>query len=82
MQQFDVAHVRERGVDLIIVFVNDRVRYMSDEDRGALAVALTLCARSAGLAGAVVLVWPGGFFADRDLLLAASVNTQLTCDNL
>ena len=92
MQQFDVAHIREQGQDLIIVFVSDQVRYMSDQDRAGLSAALTLCSHSAGLAGAVVLVWPGGFYSDRRFhayfesisfdLLTANINTNLKCDNL
>ena len=92
MQQFEVAHIREQGQDLIIVFVSDRVRHMTDQDRANLSMALTLCSRSAGLAGAVVLVWPGGFYADRRFhaffesapyeLLASSINKKLTCENL
>jgi hypothetical protein len=92
MQNFDVAHVREQGVDLIIVFVAERVRSMSTSDTNGLITSLTLCARSAGLAGHVVLVWRGGFFADPKFhaffesapyeVLAASVNKKLSCSNM
>jgi hypothetical protein len=87
-----VAHIREQGVDLIIVFVSDRVRWMNDTDVRSIVAGLTVCARSAGLAGHVVLVWPGGFYADRPLhpffesaqyeLLAASINKKLNCQNV
>ena len=90
MQTFDVAHIREQGVDLIIVFLDHSVQYKTDAERSQIAGALQLCARSAGLAGTVVLVWQGGFFADRNFhpffqsvnfeMLAASINTRLTCD--
>lgn len=92
MQQFDVAHLREQGVDLIIVFVNEQVRYMTAHDRNSLVAALTICARSAGLAGVVVLVWPGGFFGDHGVhayfesvpyeFLVSNINKKLTCNNL
>ncbi len=45
MQSFKVAHVREQGVDLIIVFVDERVSNMTDADRREIAGRLTLCAR-------------------------------------
>lgn len=92
MQSFDVAHVREQNVDLIIVFVDQRVGRMTDQERAEISARLALCSRSAGLAGFVVLVWPGGFYADRRFhpffesapyeLLAMSVNQKLTCENL
>lgn len=65
---------------------------MSDADRRAIMGGLALCARSAKLAGHVVLVWRGGFFCDRKFhaffesapydVLAASINRKLTCNNL
>lgn len=92
MQSFDVAHIREQGVDLIIVFVSDTVRWMSDEERNQILTALTLCAHSADLAGYVVLVWPGGFFCRKEFhaffesapydILSANINKKLTCENL
>jgi hypothetical protein len=92
VQSFDVAHLREQGVDLIIVFVDRRVANMSDNERNEIVARLSLCARSAGLPGSVVLVWPGGFFCDRHFhaffqsapyeVLAASINKKLTCENL
>jgi hypothetical protein len=92
MQYFDIAHVREQGVDLIIVFVDQRVGRVTDGERAEVSARLTLCSRSAGLAGFVVLVWPGGFYGDRRFhpffesapyeVLAASINRKLTCENL
>ena len=92
MSDFQVAHIREQGVDLIIVFVAERVRRIPDSEKQALAAGLTLCAHTAGLAGHVVLVWPGGFFADRKFhayfesvpydFLVANINKHLTCQNM
>lgn len=59
MQSFDIAHVREQGVDLIVVFVDERVSRMADADRNAIMARLALCARSDGLAGDIVLVRNG-----------------------
>jgi hypothetical protein len=83
--------LREQGVDLIVVFVAERVRLIPDNEKQALAGGLTLCARSAGLAGQVVLVWPGGFFGDRNFhayfrdapyeFLVANINKRLSCPN-
>lgn len=91
MQSFDVAHRREQGVDLIIVFVDERVGRTPDSDQGAIMSRLTLCARNAGLAGSVLL-WRGGFVCDRRFraffesapyeLLATGINRKLTCNNL
>jgi hypothetical protein len=92
MQSFDVAHIRERGVDLIVVFVDQKVGRMTDEERNGILLRLSLCARSAGLAGFVVLSWPEGFFCNRRFhgffqstpyrALVAQRNRTLRCDNI
>lgn len=92
MADFQLAHIREQGVDLIVVFVAERVRWIPDDEKQALSNGLALCARSAGLAGHVVLVWPGGFFCDRNFhayfqntpydFLAANINKRLSCSNI
>lgn len=92
MASFDVAHIREQGVDLVVVFVRAQARSLSNVDADKFTAALTLCARDAGLAGTVVLVWPGGFRAPQSFhpffrsapyeRLAASINKKLTCNNL
>jgi hypothetical protein len=92
VQTFDVAHIQEQGVDLIVVFVDRNVQYMTDAERAQIQAGLAICARSAGLAGSIVLYWDGGFFCDRRFhaffettppqALAASINRKLTCQNL
>lgn len=92
MVDFQVAHLREQGVDLIIVFVAEHVSRIPDNEKQALATALTLCAHGAGLAGHVVLVWRGGFFGNRNFhaffrdapydALVANINKRLNCPNL
>lgn len=89
MQSFKVAHFREQGVDLIVVFVNESVGRMADSERQRILNALQLCANGAGLAGSVVLVWPRGFFCDPNLhpffrsvpypALVRNINRQLNC---
>jgi hypothetical protein len=92
MQSFDIAHIREQGVDLIVVFVDPRVGRMTDSERAEISAQLTLCSRGARLAGSVVLVWPGGFYGNRRFhaffestpyeALVASINKKLHCENL
>ena len=94
METFEVAHVREQGVDLIITVVSPSFGHKSNSDQESATLALQACAESAGLAGTVVPVWEesGGrlrfyaptrwhsFFQSLDpLTLAASINRKLTC---
>ena len=60
MPRFDVAHVREQGVDLIIVPLNDAFGHRSKPDQEAVIDELQVRATSAGLAGTVVPVWNSG----------------------
>ena len=66
MTDFDVAHINEHGVNVVVVFVSPSVAHKSTEEQNALAASLQLCAHSAGLAGNVAMVWPGGFWAPRN----------------
>jgi len=60
MPRFKVAHVREQGVDLIIIPLESSFGgKIASEQQEAIA-ELQLHARSAGLAGAVVPVWDSG----------------------
>jgi hypothetical protein len=60
MPQFDVAHIREQGIDLIIVPLDDAFDIQSDQDQRATIRELQVRATSAGLAGVVVPVWQSG----------------------
>ena len=93
MATFDVVHVKEQGQDLIIVLVAPAFEYEPAAKQQALITTLTACAHQAGLAGTVVPVWRKGatfgflapnpwhaFFRSlTPALLAANVNTKLTC---
>lgn len=94
MATFDVAHIREQGVDLVIVFVSSSFGHESSTQQNRTIDGLQVCARSAGLAGTVVPVWDSGggcisfiaprsyhpFFSSISLQdVAASVNRRLTC---
>ena len=94
MSSFEVAHIREQGVDLIIIPLQSSFGYKSPTEQREIRATLQLCARSAGLAGTVVPVWDAGggrmgflapqnwhsFFSSLDLLtVASSINRTLTC---
>jgi hypothetical protein len=94
MERFQVAHIHEQGVDLIIIPVNDNFRYKSNLEQNQVRSALQLCAASAGLRGTVVPVWDAGggrmgflapsnfhpFFTSINLaFVAANINRELSC---
>jgi len=60
MEQFEIAHLKIQGVDVIIAFVDSRIERASAQQQHATQAHLQACARSAGLAGNVVLVWHDG----------------------
>ena len=63
MTSFKIAHINERGVNVVVVFVDPAVAHKSTEEQNAIATSLQLCAQSADLAGNIAMVWPGGFWA-------------------
>ena len=94
MAKFQVAHFREQGVDLIVIFLDSSFDQKSDEEQAEVHSALQLCASSAGLKGTVVPVWTVGnsmrfrapqnwhsFFKSDGLYptLVANINRELTC---
>ncbi len=91
MNAFEVAHINEHGVNVVVVFVAPAVAHKSTEEQNALAEGLQLYAQSAGLAGNIAMVWPGGFWAPRNQHaffgspggsygeLSRRVNKKLTC---
>jgi hypothetical protein len=94
MSHFKVAHVREQGLDLIIVPLDSQFRFKTDVEQRETIAALQVCATRAGLAGAVVPVWDDGggrmafraprnwhpFFQSISLgFVAANINRELTC---
>lgn len=60
MANFKVAHIREQGVDLIIVPLESSFGRKSDADQNEIIESLQMCANSAGLAGTVIPVWREG----------------------
>lgn len=91
MPRFEVAHVREQGVDLIIVPLESRFEHESAASQTAMIGELQRRASGAGLAGEVVPVWEYGgrmrfiahrnyhpYFVSLDMgWVAASVNREL-----
>ncbi|HTA64664.1 MAG TPA: hypothetical protein VK753_04090 [Xanthomonadaceae bacterium] len=57
MPRYKIAHVREQGVDLIIVPLEDAFEHRSEPEQRQTISTLQVRARSAGLAGTVVPVW-------------------------
>ncbi len=94
MASYDVAHIREQGQNMIIVFVDRSVGSKSKLEQTGIANSIEACACAAGLAGCVVLVWNDGFgrmafFGPTPWhpflrsvtfeYLAANINKRLTC---
>lgn len=94
MEEFQVAHVREQGQDMVIVLVNSTFGRKADSDQADIMAWLQECASTAGLAGVTVPVWDAGngrmgfrapdawhpFFMSLDLgQIAQSVNKTLRC---
>lgn len=92
MPRFQVAHIREQGVDLIIIPLNDSFRFKSQTEQNQIISELQLRATNAGLAGTVVPVWDSGggrmafiappnwhpFFRSINLqFIAANINREL-----
>ena len=94
MPTFDVAHIREQGVDLIIIPLKPAFGQKPLAEQRSLTADLQAAATSADLAGTVVPVWDAGagrmgflappkwraFLSSIDLtFVAANINRKLTC---
>jgi hypothetical protein len=95
MNKFKVAHLREQGVDLIIIPLDKDLSRKPPSEQSDIADSLQACAMSAGLAGTVVPVWDAGggrmgFWAPENFhpyfrsislqFVLINVNRELTCD--
>lgn len=54
---YNIAHIREQGVDLIIVPVNNIFRHRTRDEQLGFINYLQSCSIDAGLAGEVIPVW-------------------------
>ena len=94
MATYEVAHIKEQGIDLIIIIVDSSFGLKTPEEQQKMTIALQECATAAGLAGTVVPVWDAGegqmgffapmnwrpFFSGIDLaFVATNINRELTC---
>ena len=57
MPKFKVAHLREQGIDLIIVPLDSSFHHKAEAEQTEILDELQTRATSAGLAGTVVPVW-------------------------
>jgi len=95
MATYDVAHIREQGIDLIIVLVDSSFGLRTPREQQEIVTLLQECATKAGLAGTVIPVWDAGagrmgflappnwhsFFSSIDLtFVVANINRKLTCE--
>ena len=92
--EFNIAHIREQGQDIIIIPLDSSFQSKTQSQRNQIIFALQLCARSAGLAGRVVVMWEHNsnvmyiapqqwhsFFNSIDLVwVAQNINRTLTCN--
>ena len=60
MPRYECAHIREQGIDLIIVPLERRFGTIGDSAQAAEIQVLQIKANAAGYAGKVVPVWDGG----------------------
>lgn len=60
MPSFEVAHIREQGVDLIIIPLNWTFGSKGTSDQQGMVAELQMRAEAAGLAGTVVPIWESG----------------------
>jgi hypothetical protein len=60
MPRYKVAHVKDQGVDLIIIPLESRFGALGNSEQNAQRGELQMRANAAGLAGTVVPVWDAG----------------------
>lgn len=93
MSTFKIAHIKEQGIDLIIIPLESSFGHKQDSDQAEIIESLQACAISAGIAGKVVPVWREGsshrFIAPPNWhpffksfgwnQIIANINKELTC---
>jgi hypothetical protein len=60
MPTFHLAHIKEQGVELMIIPLAQAFRHKTGADRSAILSELQRRATAAGLSGRVVPVWDSG----------------------
>lgn len=87
MPRYDLAHIREQGIDLIIIPLNSSFGHRTQAEQQEIVDELQLHANAAGLKGTVVPVWESlgrmGFLApSRWHPFFQSINLQFVGANL
>src|SRR5690349_6878944 len=92
MKQFEIAHIKEQGVDIIIVPLHPTFASLDQVEKTRLLRVLQQGAKTSGLLGTVVPIWEVGvrgmaflapppmhpFFLSIDLVFVeANINRQL-----
>ncbi len=67
MNEFDVAHIRQQGIDLIVVPLDRNYGFKSSLEQADIQEALQLHATAAGLAGVGCWLRPHGLPCARGL---------------
>ena len=94
MESFEIAHINEQGVDLILIPLNNSFGYKTQNEQNQITKKLQACAISARLKGTVIPIWidslnrmkfiaPQNYFPflesiNYDFVLA-NINKKLTC---
>lgn len=60
MPKFPVAHLKEQGQDLVVIFVSSAMRYKTLQERQATLEDFQASSLAAGLAGTAALAWEFG----------------------
>ncbi len=60
MPSFKIAHIREQGIDLIIIPLDSSFGTKPQQDQKNLIDELQMRSTAAGLSGTVIPVWDGG----------------------
>lgn len=60
MPNFEIAHIREQGQNIIILPLDRRFDSVSQSEKLEFLTYIQQAARSAGLAGTVVPIWESG----------------------
>lgn len=60
MPRFKAAHIREQGIDLIIIPLDSSFHHKSQQEQTEIIDELQMRANAAGLAGTVIPVWTVG----------------------
>lgn len=57
MASFDIAHINEQGVDLILIPLDKSFGNKTAQEQNAIIDSLQICSTQAGLRGTVIPVW-------------------------